>query len=65
MTLGDGRTVCSSCPAWRLECEARDALKRYPTNEDRKEFLADVEKKRGKLAAGELRQAMLAERGRQ
>lgn len=64
MTLNDGRSVCSSCPAWRLECEARDVLKRYPTNQERTEFLAEVEKKRGKLAAGELRQAMLAEWGK-
>lgn len=64
VTLNDGRSVCSSCPAWRLECEARDVLKRYPTNQERTEFLAEVEKKRGKLAAGELRQAMLAEWGK-
>ena len=26
VTLLDGKNVCSSCPAWRLETEAREVL---------------------------------------
>ena len=56
VTLRDGRVVCSSCNAWRLECEARMALKRR----DRKEYLEKVRQKRGVDAAVELRNEMLA-----
>lgn len=62
VTLRDGRVVCSSCEAWRLECEARMALKRR----DRKEYLEKVRQKRGVDAAVELRNEMLAiKEGRQ
>jgi len=56
VTLRDGRLVCSSCEAWRLECEARTILKRR----DRKEYLEKVRQKRGVDAAVELRNEMLA-----
>jgi len=56
VTLRDGRVVCSSCEAWRLECEASTILKRR----DRKEYLEKVRQKRGVDAAVELRNEMLA-----
>lgn len=56
VTLRDGRVVCSSCEAWRLECEARTVLKR----KDRKEYIEKVKQKRGVDAAVELRNEMLA-----
>jgi hypothetical protein len=62
-TLNDERTVCSSCPAWRLECEARDVLAK-PTLEARREYLAGVEEKRGKAAVEELKAAMKVEWGK-
>ena len=62
VTLRDGRVVCSSCEAWRLECEARTILKRR----DRKEYLEKVRQKRGVDAAVYLRNEMLAiKEGRQ
>lgn len=57
--LNDERTVCSSCPEWRRECEARDVLAK--PLEARREYLAEVEKKRGKPAADELKAAITAE----
>lgn len=54
--LRDGRVVCSSCNAWRLECEARMVLAR----KDRKEYLEKIRQKRGVDAAVELRNEMLA-----
>jgi len=54
--LRDGRVVCSSCEAWRLECEARMVLAR----KDRKEYLEKIRQKRGVDAAVELRNEMLA-----
>ena len=56
VTLRDGRMVCSSCEAWRLECEARMVLKR----KDRKEYLERIMQKRGADAAIELRNEMIA-----
>jgi hypothetical protein len=62
VTLRDVRVVCSSCEAWRLECEARTILKRR----DRKEYLEKVRQRRGVDAAVELRNEMLAiKEGRQ
>lgn len=62
VTLRDGRVVCSSCEAWRLECEARMVLKRR----DRKEYLEKIRQRRGVDAAVELRNEMLAiKEGRQ
>jgi hypothetical protein len=56
VTLRDGRVVCSSCEAWRLECEARTVLKR----KDRKEYIEAVRAKRGIDASVTLRNEMLA-----
>ena len=62
VTLRDGRMVCSSCEAWRLEFEARMVLKLR----DRKEYLEKIRQRRGVDAAVELRNEMLAiKEGRQ
>lgn len=60
VTLNDERTVCTSCPAWRLECEAREVIAK-PTLEARREYLAGVERQRGKAATDELKAAITAE----
>lgn len=60
VTLNDERVVCSSCPAYRLECEAREVIAK-PTLEARREYLAGVEKKRGVADAEELKAAITAE----
>jgi hypothetical protein len=57
--LRDGREVCSSCPDHRLECEAREVLKK--PLEQRQEYLKDVDEKRGKRAGEELRAAIKVE----
>lgn len=54
VTLLDGRNVCNECPDWRHECEVRE-LARWESNEKRREFLAGVERARGKDAAKKLR----------
>lgn len=54
VTLLDGTEVCSSCPAWRHQCEAQYVVDR-PTTQDRRAYLEIVEKKRGFEAANELR----------
>lgn len=59
-TLIDGRTVCSSCEDWRLECEARAVLD-LPSLESRRAHLAGIEKARGKEAGDRLRRAMMDE----
>ena len=56
VTLLDARVVCSSCPAWRLECEAREVLSK--PLEARKVYLEKVEEKRGKAACDELKAAI-------
>ena len=56
VTLRDGRVVCSSCEAWRLECEARTVLKR----KDIKKYIEAVRAKRGIDASVKLRNEMLA-----
>lgn len=58
-TLNGGTVVCTSCPAWRLECEAREVLAK--PLEKRREYLADVEQRRGKQATDELKKAITAE----
>ena len=58
VTLRDGRIVCSSCEAWRLECEARHVLKK-PDAEKRK-YLEAVMVKRGEKAKAYLREEMVA-----
>lgn len=59
ITLTDGRTVCSSCPDYRLQCEAKDVLGK--PLEARKAYLAGVEAKRGKAGADLLKAAITAE----
>ena len=51
--LNDGRVVCPSCPAHRLECEAREVLSK--PLEARKAYLEKVEEKRGKVGCDELK----------
>ena len=63
VTLNTGKAVCSSCPVWRLECEARDVMAKE-TLEARRAYLAGVESKRGMSAANELRDAITAEWGK-
>lgn len=53
--LVTGEVVCSYCPAWLTECEARELL-RLPL-EMRRERLAGIEKKRG-TAVEDLKNAM-------
>lgn len=55
--LVTGREVCSWCPDWLIECEARDLLRR--PLEDRRAALVEREKKRGKQATDALRQVMI------
>lgn len=52
--LRTGKVVCSSCEAWRMECEARHVLS-LPTKAERQAYLADV---KGRAEA--LRSEMLA-----
>ena len=54
VTLRDGRVVCSSCPAWRHECEARHVAN-MATNEARKKYLEKVREARGNAAAYAIR----------
>lgn len=56
VTLRNGRIVCSSCQAWRLECEARHVL----TLPHRREYLDEIKKKRGDEAYQALRNEMVA-----
>lgn len=58
VTLCNGKVVCSSCEAWRKECEARFALKNKPRT-----YLARIREKRGEKAYEELRQAMYELKG--
>lgn len=55
--LLDGREVDSASEAYRLECEARELLRRNTT--DRREYLAAVERKRGTEACEELKAVFL------
>ena len=58
VTLRDGRIVCSSCECWRLECEARHVLTK--PNDEKRDYLEAIGKKRGEAARQELRQEMIA-----
>ena len=58
VTLRDGRVVCSSCEAWRHECEARYVL--AMKNKAIKEYLEGVRAKRGIDASVSLRNEMIA-----
>jgi transcription elongation factor Elf1 len=58
VTLRDGRIVCSSCEAWRLECEARHVLTKPDV--EKRAYLEAIGKKRGEAARQELREEMIA-----
>lgn len=60
VTLRDGKVVCSSCPLWRAECEARWVVN-LPSLEQRRDYIAGVRKERGKRAAEELKAEVAAE----
>ena len=55
--LVDGTIVCSTCEAWRHECEAR-AILRLPSLNERRAWLDALEKKRGKEARDALQVTM-------
>ena len=57
VTLRDGSTVCSSCPEWMMECEARHLLS-IPL-ETRRAELAERQKKRGAAAVEALKTVMM------
>lgn len=59
VTLIDGREVSSDSEAWRHECEAR-AIAALPTLAERRAWLGDIERRRGKPAADALRATMRA-----
>lgn len=50
VTLRTGKVVCSSCEAWRLECEARYVLA-MPTKEARQAYLAELKDRAEPLKA--------------
>ena len=54
VTLIDGTQTCSWSEAWRAECEAR-AVCRMTTLNERRQYLALVQQKRGERVAAELR----------
>ena len=55
--LIDGTEVPSDSEAWRHECEARSIVER-PTLAERRMYLDEVERRRGKDAADRLRRTM-------
>jgi hypothetical protein len=59
VVLRTGETVCSSCEDWRLECEAREVLKR--DLDGRRDYLGGVDEKRGRAAGDYLRAEILAQ----
>lgn len=58
VTLHDGREVDSSSEDWRMECEAKAAL-RLDLNV-RRAYLEDIERKRGKSACDALKARITA-----
>jgi hypothetical protein len=58
-TLIDGREVPAESEDWRHECEAR-AIAALRTLAERRAWLEDLERKRGKAAADQLRQTIAA-----
>ncbi|MDE2439553.1 MAG: hypothetical protein KGP14_00910 [Betaproteobacteria bacterium] len=58
VTLISGAQVCNLCPAWRVECEARELLD-MPL-EARRAALADRESKRGVKSVNALKDVMKA-----
>lgn len=70
-TLLDGSTVCTTCPAWRQECEAREWLARIRAKKPRTwaegkalldRLTEEIAKRRGDAAAEQLKDAILAQR---
>lgn len=59
VTLLDGTEAPSGSEAWRHECEAR-AIAALPTLAERRAWLEDIERRRGKPAADALRDTMRA-----
>lgn len=57
VTLLDGRQVDSASEDWRHECEARSIAER-PSLAERRMYLGEVEKSRGKAEADRLRATM-------
>ena len=57
--LLDGTDVDIASEAWRHECEARMVAAR-PTLDERREYLAAVERRRGRAAADALRATIKA-----
>lgn len=55
--LLDGNEVADDSEDWRHECEAR-AIAKLPTLAERRAWLDDIERKRGKPAADRLRRTM-------
>jgi transcription elongation factor Elf1 len=58
VTLRTGTVVCSSCEAWRHECEARDTMLR--SRPEIEHYFDLVEKARGLDARQALRNEMIA-----
>ena len=58
VTLRTGVVVCSSCEAWRHECEARETMQMSRPDIDR--YFLLVEKARGLKAKNDLRNEMIA-----
>ena len=59
VTLVGGRVVSSWSEEWRSECEARFVLT-MPYLADRRNYLADIQKKRGWKAYDALKATMMA-----
>lgn len=59
VALYDGRPSCSWSEDWRHECEARHILN-LPTRDDRRAWLADIQKLRGRSARERLEATILA-----
>lgn len=57
--LIDGTEVDSASEAWRHECEAR-AISKLPSTGQRRAWLEDLERRRGKEAADRLRNTIKA-----
>ena len=62
--LHDGTEVSSYSEAWRHECEARWILA-LPSLEQRRDWLASLEKRRGVAAVDQLKRTMKALHERQ
>lgn len=59
VTLLDGRQAANDSEDWRAECEAR-AVCNMDTHDQRRDYLAAVERKRGKAAREALERGMAA-----